>query len=153
MDYNRCDELIMMWVLAALREVTPGRGDTDLCRPTILIKLGEVTREVKRGPAVIRWSPCSRCTLSTASIAGQLLIYSFIKMAGNSFKLDLIYINKHKSYNIRGFFYGEGQRSSFIFRANARPPESLSLELLKVCNKYGVHDRKWAKSRNPNSLV
>lgn len=37
MDYNCCDELIIMLVLATMKKVTAGQSDTDLCLLKILI--------------------------------------------------------------------------------------------------------------------
>lgn len=61
MDYNCHDELIIILVVALMKKVTSGQRSRDLCLlKTLIIKLEQVTQEVRRGPVVIRRSLCNR---------------------------------------------------------------------------------------------
>lgn len=60
MDYNCCDELIIMLVPATMKKVTAGQSSSDPCLlKMLIIKLERGVQEVKCGPVVVRWSLCN----------------------------------------------------------------------------------------------
>lgn len=106
MDYNCRDELIIMLVVATMKKVTAGQSSADLCLlKTLIIKLERVTREVRCGPVVIRWSLCNSVQ---HSLDTDLQLYKDL------WELDLIYINKQKVYTT-DFFYNLKDRGQALF--------------------------------------